>query len=98
MDDQKAIRTITVTNPAGLHARPAELFARMALKYNARIEIIKDGQRSDAKSIWKILMLAAGVGTRLQLEAEGPDAHEALDALAALVESDFADGCNDYKG
>jgi phosphocarrier protein len=80
-------RTVVVNNPQGLHARPAEEFVKMASRYQARIEVIKDGQRVDGKSILNILTLAAVQGTRLCLEATGPDAAGALDALAKLFES-----------
>ncbi len=73
-----------MSNPQGLHARPAELFVKTASQYQAKIEVIKDGQRVDGKSILSILTLAAVQGTELSLEATGPDAQQALTALSEL--------------
>jgi phosphotransferase system HPr (HPr) family protein len=87
MADGTLTRIVVVKNPQGLHARPAEEFVKMASRYRARIEVIKDGRRVDGKSILNILTLAAEQGTRLCLEATGPDAAGALDALAKLFES-----------
>jgi len=82
-------RIVVIENPQGLHARPAELFARLALKYESRIELIRDDQRVDGKSILEILTLGVQPGTRLTLEAQGLDAQEAIVALAKLVENRF---------
>ena len=90
MSELKARRTFVINKPEGLHARPAELLAKVASQFEATIELIKDRQRVDAKSILDILTLAAVQGTRLELEAVGDDAQEALDALTELVDSDFA--------
>jgi phosphotransferase system HPr (HPr) family protein len=89
MDDCTATRHVVITNPQGLHARPADLFVRLANTYQATIEIVKDRQRVDGKSILNLLMLAAEQGTTLELVAIGPDAEEALNALSRLIERDF---------
>lgn len=91
MADGTLTRTVVVNNPQGLHARPAEVFVKMASQYQAKIEVIKDGQRVDGKSILNILTLAAVMGTELRLEATGPDAQAALDALAELFKGNFAE-------
>lgn len=83
-------RTVVVNNTQGMHARPAELFARLALQFDSTIEVIRDDHRVDAKSILHVLTLGAGQGTELTLQAEGEDAKAALEALVRLVESDFA--------
>ena len=85
-----AEKTVVINNPQGLHARPAELFARMALQFDSNIEVIRDSLRVDAKSILHVLTLGAVQGTELTLQAHGSDAEAALDALVRLVESDFA--------
>ena len=82
-------KTVVVSNPQGLHARPAELFSRLALQFEADIEVIRDGLRIDAKSILSVLTLGAAQGTALVLEARGTDAEKAVDALERLVVSDF---------
>jgi phosphocarrier protein len=89
MADPIATRTVVVGNPQGLHARPAELFVKTASRYEARIEVIKEGHRVDGKSILNILTLAAVQGTELCLEATGPDAQAALDALSELFARNF---------
>jgi len=83
-------KTVVISNPQGLHARPAELFARLALQFDSEIEVIRDSNRVDAKSILHVLTLGATQGTELTLQAHGDDAEAALEALARLVESDFA--------
>ncbi len=89
MSDGRQTRTVVVTNPQGLHARPADLFVKLASKYQAKVEVIKEGERVDGKSILAILTLAAVEGTPLTIEATGPDALAALDALAELVMRNF---------
>jgi phosphotransferase system HPr (HPr) family protein len=89
MSTTPVTRIVVIENPQGLHARPAELFARLALKYESRIELIRDDQRVDGKSILEILTLGVQPGTRLTLEAQGLDAQEAIVALAKLVENRF---------
>ncbi len=79
-------RKVTVGNPQGLHARPADLFARLAKRFDSTIEVIKDGKRVDGKSILDVLTLGAGKGTPLTITASGNDAHEAVEALGRLVE------------
>ncbi|MCA9257587.1 MAG: HPr family phosphocarrier protein [Planctomycetales bacterium] len=83
-------RTVVITNPHGLHARPAELFARLALSFESEIEVVRDNHRVDAKSILNVLTLGAAQGVELVIEARGRDAAEAIEALANLVESDFS--------
>ena len=90
MDMPVAERTVVINNPQGLHARPAEMFARLALKFDSEIEVIRESLRVDAKSILHVLTLGAAQGTELVLHARGADAEQALDALAQLVNSDFA--------
>ena len=90
MSEGKVSRWIVIHNAQGLHARPAEMFARLATRFTATIEVVKDSERVDAKSILHILTLGAEQGQQLLLEATGEDAQAALDALAGLAESDFA--------
>jgi phosphotransferase system HPr (HPr) family protein len=86
MTECVAIREVVVTNPQGLHARPADLFSRLAKRFQSKIEVLKDGQRADGKSILDMLMLAAEQGVRLTITAQGGDAAEAVDALVQLIE------------
>ncbi len=89
MAEASAFQIVVVNNPQGLHARPADLFVKLASQYQSTIEVIKDGERVDGKSILAILTLAAVQGTQLRIEATGPDADAALDAIADLFQRDF---------
>jgi phosphotransferase system HPr (HPr) family protein len=80
---------VIISNPQGLHARPADLFVKLANKFEAKIEVIKGGERVDGKSILGILTLVAEQGTQLSIEAKGPDAPRALRALVQLVQNGF---------
>lgn len=82
-------RTVTVTNRAGIHARPAAMIVQTASRYEAKILLGKDNEEINAKSIMGIITLGAGFDTELTLRAEGPDEQEAADALAALFENRF---------
>ncbi len=75
--------------PQGLHARPADQLAREARKWQSRIELLNDSQRVDGKSILELLTLAAEAGTRLVVEATGPDAREAVAAIGGLFDRNF---------
>ena len=82
-------RSVTVPNKRGLHARAAARFVMMAERFGASVDVIRDGQSVSARSIMGLMMLGAGRNAVIELRAEGWDAKEALDALAALVESGF---------
>ena len=84
-------RIVQIVNKAGLHARPAAEIVKLAAKYNAEITVVRDELEVNGKSIMGVMMLAAECGSTLQLKAEGPDAKEALDALAKLFESKFGE-------
>jgi phosphotransferase system HPr (HPr) family protein len=90
-EQNKAVRTVVIRNPQGMHARPADLFVKRAAQYQSTIEVIKDNERVDGKSILAILMLAAVAGTELRLEAIGVDAESALDSLEELVNQGFGE-------
>jgi phosphocarrier protein len=82
-------RSVTVPNKRGLHARAAAKFVMLAERFDASVDVIRDGQAVPARSIMGLMMLGAGMGAVIELRAEGWDAKEALDALADLVESGF---------
>ena len=84
-------RTVVIRGRQGLHARPADLFVRLATQYQAQVEICKGSERVDGKSILNVLTLAAEQGCPLVIVTTGPDAAAALQALAALVESNFGE-------
>jgi phosphocarrier protein len=82
-------RVVIICNKRGLHARAAAKFVTLAERFGASVDVIKDGQSVPARSIMGLMMLGAGQGAPIELRAEGWDAKEALEALAALVESGF---------
>lgn len=86
MAELVARKDVRVANPIGLHIRPAYLIARLAGRYESAIEIIKDGQSVNGKSVLEILMLAATQGTLLTVVARGRDARQAVEALAPVIE------------
>ena len=82
-------RLVTLRNETGLHVRPATLFMEAASRFQSTVRVRKDGQLADGKSAISLMMLEAGRGTQLTIEAEGEDEVDAVNALAALVEQDF---------
>ena len=82
-------RTLTIVNRRGLHARAAAKFVTMAERYGAAVDVLRDGQSVSARSIMGLMMLGAGQGSTIEVQAEGWDAREALDALSGLVEAGF---------
>ncbi len=79
-------KMVVIKNPQGLHARPASLFVNLAQRFHATIEVVKEENIVDGKSILSILTLAATMGTELTIRAEGEDAQSALDALVELID------------
>ena len=89
MELPRAERAIEIVNPAGMHARPAAAFVKLAGSFAARITVEKDGLEVNGKSIMGVLMLAAEHGSTLRVAAHGDDAGDAVDALADLVGRGF---------
>jgi phosphocarrier protein HPr len=82
-------RLVTICNKRGLHARAAAKLATLAERFNASVDVQRDGQTVSARSIMGLMMLGAGIGATIELRAQGWDAREALEALASLVEAGF---------
>jgi phosphocarrier protein len=82
-------REVGIINRRGLHARAAAKLVTLAEKFSASVDVAKDGQSVSARSIMGLMMLGAGPGSTVRLSAEGLDAKEALDAIAALIEAGF---------
>jgi phosphotransferase system HPr (HPr) family protein len=78
-------RTVVITNPQGLHMRPAAAFAESAARFESAVTVARAGNLVDGKDMLQLLLLAAECGTELELEAIGPDAAVALDALAQIL-------------
>jgi phosphocarrier protein HPr len=82
-------RKLKIQNKLGLHARPAALLVETASKYDADVQVIKNGNTINAKSIMGVLMLAAEQGCELTFRAKGSQEKEALDAIAKLLNDKF---------
>ncbi len=89
MDSAIVSAEIGIVNRRGLHARAAAKLVTLAEQFSANVEVSKDGQSVSARSIMGLMMLGAGMGSSVRLTAEGFDAREALDAIAALIEAGF---------
>ena len=83
------IRELAIINQRGLHARASAKFVKCAEGFNAEILVSRDGMTVPATSIMGLMMLGAAMGTAIQVEASGPGAEAAVDALAQLVASRF---------
>ncbi|WP_422926734.1 HPr family phosphocarrier protein [Singulisphaera sp. PoT] len=88
-DSPVARRQVEITNSLGLHMRPADKFVKLALQYQSEIRVYLEGSEYNGKSILDLTSLAAECGTRLDIEARGPDAENAIEALAGLVHAQF---------
>ena len=90
-DNGRIERQVQIVNRAGMHARPAAEFVKIAGRFSSEITVEKDGLEVNGKSIMGVLMLAAEQGSWLRLTATGADADSALDALADLVGRGFSE-------
>lgn len=86
-----AERSVQIVNKHGLHARPAAEMVKAASRFKSDITISRDDLEVNGKSIMGVMMLAAEFGASITLRATGPDADDALDALAGLVASRFGE-------
>ena len=84
-----AERTVEILNKRVLHARASAKFVKLASSFEAEVQVSKDGQTVDARSIMGLMMLAAGPGCCIDIQAEGNEAASAVEALAALVAARF---------
>ena len=89
MSEAVPTRTVEVVNERGLHARASAKFVKLAAGFDAEVTVTRDGTTVDARSIMGLMMLAAGIGSTIEIAAEGPEAQQALDALVELVEARF---------
>jgi phosphocarrier protein HPr len=85
-------RTYRITNELGMHMRAAAAFVQTANRFAADVEVEKDGQRVNGKSLMGVLLLAAAKGTEISLTCRGRDAEAALNALGSLIQSKFGLG------
>jgi phosphocarrier protein HPr len=90
VDAESPSRTVTIANRRGLHARASAKFVNLASQFNAVVHVTgPTEERVVGTSIMGLMMLAAGPGSSIRIEASGPQAREAVGALAALVEAKF---------
>ncbi len=82
-------RTLEIVNKLGLHARAAAKLVELASGFESRIRICRDDREADAKSIMRVMMLAASRRMRIEVVAQGADAAEAVDAIERLVAGRF---------
>ena len=89
MNEPSNQATVTVRNAQGLHMRPADLLVRTAGRFASNIVIERAGQRVDCKSILGILTLGATQGSELSIQADGPDAQQAISEIVGLFDRSF---------
>ena len=85
------IKGVVINNQVGLHARPATFFIQKANDYKCSIWVEKDERRVNAKSLLGVLSLGIVKGTSVKIIADGADENEAIETLAALIDSDFSE-------
>ena len=85
-------REIEIVNKLGLHARASAKLTQLAAKYQCEVSLARSGRKVSAKSIMGVMMLAAGKGSRITLETDGPDETEAMDAIVVLIGDCFGEG------
>jgi phosphocarrier protein len=81
-----------VTNKLGLHARAASRLVQIAGRFPCEVKVGRDGQMADAKSVMGVLLLCGSQGTRLEIEATGDQAEEAVKQIGALIDDKFGEG------
>jgi phosphocarrier protein len=84
-------REFTISNKPGLHARPSAQITQVATRYRSEVHIAKGARRVNAKSIMGVMMLAAGQGSVVVVDADGPDEAEAIEALGQLIRAGFSE-------
>ncbi|RKP49251.1 HPr family phosphocarrier protein [Trinickia fusca] len=82
----------TIVNKLGLHARASAKLTQLAGNYQSEIWMTRNSRRINAKSIMGVMMLAAGIGSTVMIETEGPDEQEAMQALLQLIADKFGEG------
>jgi phosphocarrier protein HPr len=83
---------ILISNKLGLHARASAKLTKLAGGFQSDVHLSRNGRRVNAKSIMGVMMLAAGLGSEIEIETAGPDEQAAMDALRALIEAKFGEG------
>ena len=84
--------TVRINNKLGLHARASAKLSKLAGDFRSEIFLSRNGRRVNAKSIMGVMMLAAGLGSEVEIETEGDDEEAAMTALRALIDDKFGEG------
>ncbi|MBN8510420.1 MAG: HPr family phosphocarrier protein [Burkholderiales bacterium] len=85
-------KTLTISNKLGLHARASAKLTKLAGSFACDVHLTRNGRRVNAKSIMGVMMLAAGMGSEVELETDGTDEQAAQEAIAVLVNDRFGEG------
>lgn len=83
---------VEIRNKLGLHARAAAKLSQLAGSFQSEVWLTRNGRRVNAKSIMGVMMLAAGIGTTVELETNGPQEEEAMNAIVQLMDDKFGEG------
>jgi phosphocarrier protein HPr len=84
--------TLKISNKLGLHARASAKLTKLASGFESDVFLSRNGRRVNAKSIMGVMMLAAGLGSEIEIETDGADEQPAMEALRALIEGKFGEG------
>lgn len=84
--------TVTISNKLGLHARASAKLTKLAGGFACDVHMSRNGRRINAKSIMGVMMLAAGLGSEVEIETSGADEEQALNAIVALISDRFGEG------
>ena len=87
-----ATATVKINNKLGLHARASAKLSKLAGSFRADVSLSRNGRRVNAKSIMGVMMLAAGLGSTIELETDGPDEEAAMATVEALFRDKFGEG------
>ncbi|MGP1629977.1 MAG: HPr family phosphocarrier protein [Giesbergeria sp.] len=82
----------TITNKLGLHARASAKLTKLAAGFQCEVWMSRGDRRINAKSIMGVMMLAAGMGSEVEIETDGPEEQAAMDALLAMIDDKFGEG------
>ncbi len=83
--------TVTISNKLGLHARASAKLTKLAGSFASDVFMSRNGRRVNAKSIMGVMMLAAGIGSEVEIETSGPDEQQAVEALTTLINDKFGE-------
>ena len=85
-------REVEIVNKLGLHARASAKLTQLAARYQSEVQMSRNGRKVNAKSIMGVMMLAAGKGSRVVIETDGPDEGDAMEAIVSLIVDCFGEG------